>query len=148
MLNKIFPKTADNNYSGSKIALYVFILLSFVSMIRSCIHLLAPDGGAGSIAGIDLANSGAKSIIFAFGLWGLSQVIYAFIQLLVAFRYRTLIPLFYIILIFETVGRMVVGVAKHPIILHTPPGGTANYIILPLAIVMLVLSLWRKNQPR
>jgi hypothetical protein len=82
MLNKIFPKTADNNYSGSKIALYMFILLLFVSIIRSCIHLLAPDGGAGSIEGIDLANGGAKSIIFAFGLLGLSQVIYAFIQFL------------------------------------------------------------------
>lgn len=140
MLNKIFPKTADNNYTGSKIALYMFMLLSFISMGRSLVHFLAPDGGAGSIAGIDLSQ-GAENVIFAFGLWGLSQVLYAFIQILVAFRYRNLIPLFYIILLIETIGRMVVGAMKSPILLNgAPPGGIANYILLPLCIIMIFLS--------
>jgi len=140
-LSMLFPKIADNNYKGSKIALSVFMLLAVVSTVRSLIHFLAPDGGAGSIAGLDLSK-GAENIIFSFGLWGLSQLIYAFIQLLVAFRYRTLIPLFYLLLFFETIGRMTVGRMKHPILLHgTPPGGIANYIILPLAIIMFILSL-------
>lgn len=147
MLIKIFPKTADNSYQGSKIAIYVFMLISFISLGRSVIHLLAPDGGAGSIAGIDL-SAGGESIIFAFALWGLSQVIYAFIQLLVAFRYRTLIPLFYLILIFETLGRMFIGQIKPAVFLNgTPPGGIGNYIILPLAVVMLILSLYSSKKP-
>jgi hypothetical protein len=29
---------------------------------------------------------------------------------------------------------------------HTPPGAFANYVILPLALLMLVLSLW--DSPR
>lgn len=144
-LSRLFPKIADNNYKGSKIAWWVFMLLAVVSTGRSLIHFLAPDGGAGSIAGLDLSK-GAENIIFSFGLWGLSQLIYAFIQLLVAFRYRTLIPLFYLILCFETVGRMIVGRMKPPILLlGTPPGGIANYIILPLAIIMFVLSLKLKK---
>lgn len=141
IFSRILPKEANGSYTGSRIAYWVFALISVVSLGRSCIHLFAPDGGAGSIAGIDLSLGGAASIIFAFGLWGLSQVIYAFIQLLVAFRYKTLIPLMYLVLIFETLGRMFVGRTKPPILLHTPPGGFANYIVLPLAIVMLVLSL-------
>ncbi len=141
IINIVFPNTADNNYSGSKIALWMFTILSVISTVRSLIHFLAPDSGAGSIAGLDLSK-GAENIIFTFGLWGLSQLIYAFIQLLVAFRYRTLIPLFYLILIFETIGRMTVGRMKPPILLHgTPPGGIANYIILPLTIIMFTLSL-------
>lgn len=139
--NKIFPKTIDNNYKGSKISLWIFILLGIISTVRSIIHFLAPDGGAGSIAGLDLSK-GSENIIFAFALWGLSQLIYAFIQLLVAFKYRTLIPLFYIILFFETIGRMLIGMLKHPILLNgTPPGGVANYILLPLSIIMFILSI-------
>lgn len=144
---KIFPKTANNEYSGSKIAYWVFALLSFLSMGRSLVHFLAPDGGAGTIAGLDL-SVGMENIVFAFGLWGLSQMIYAFIQLLVAFRYKTLIPLMYCILILETLGRMFVGKIKPPILFHIPPGGAANTIILPLAVVMLILVLLpqRKRQ--
>ncbi len=141
MMDKIFPKTADNNYPGSKIALWVFTLLALFSTGRSLVHYFAPDGGAGSIAGLDLSK-GAENIVFSFGLWGLSQLIYAFIQLLVAFRYRTLIPLFYIILFIETIGRMAVGRMKPPVLLHgTPPGGIANYILLVLTIIMFILSL-------
>lgn len=141
IFNRILPKDANSSYTGSKIACWAFVLISIVSLVRSCIHILSPDGGAGSIAGIDLSLGGAESIIFAFALWGLSQFIYALIQLLVAFRYKTLIPLMYIILIIETLGRIIVGMAKPPILLHTPPGGLANYIMLPLAVLMLVLSL-------
>ena len=146
IINIVFPKTADNNYRGNKIALWVFTILAVISTVRSLIHFFASDGGAGSIAGLDLSR-GAENIIFAFGLWGLSQLIYAFLQLLVALRYRTFIPLFYLILFFETIGRMTVGRMKAPILLNgTPPGGIANYIILPLTIIMFILSLNIKKE--
>ncbi|KAB3529329.1 hypothetical protein [Alkaliphilus serpentinus] len=140
ILGKIFPKAASNDYKGMKIPCWIFVLLSLISFIRSCIHLFASDGGAGSIASLDL-SSGMENIIFAFGLWGLSQVLYAIIQLLVAFRYKNLIPLMYILLLLETLGRMYIGSVKTPIYSHTPPGAIANYVILPLAIVMLIMSL-------
>lgn len=146
MLDLLLPKTVTNNYRGRKIALWIFTILAIVSTGRSFIHFLAPDGGAGSIAGLDLSK-GAENIIFSFGLWGLSQLLYASIQLLVAFRYKTLIPLFYLILFIETIGRMVVGAMKPPILLHgMPPGGIANYILLPLVIVMFILSLKTKGE--
>lgn len=147
-LERILPRTVDNRFEGSAISRWAFSLLAVVSVVRSCIHLAAPDGGAGSIAGLDLALGGAANVIFSFGLWGLSQLIYGLIQLLVATRYRTLIPLMYVFLIFETVGRMAVGWTKPPVLLHTPPGGTANWILLPLAIVLLVLSLRKPKKQR
>jgi hypothetical protein len=145
MLNKIFPKSADNNYTGSKIALYVFLLIALVGAVRSCIHFLAPDGGAGSIAGMDLSVAGADGIIFAFSLWGSAQLLYAIIQLVVFFRYKTLIPFMYILMAFETIMRMVIGYMKPAHFAHTPPGAIANYIILPLAIVMFFMALPRKG---
>ena len=130
-----------------KLPLYVFTLIALVSLVRSCIHLLAPDGGAGSIAGMDLSVAGADGIIFGFALWGSSQLIYALIQLTVAFRYRSLVPAMYLLLILEALLRMLVGRMKPVHFAHTPPGAYGNYVILPLAILMLVLSVWRAQKP-
>jgi hypothetical protein len=141
ILQKLFPAEVNSNARGHKLPLVVFSLIAVVSTIRSCIHLFAPDGGAGSIAGMDLSVSGADGIIFAFALWGSSQLIYALIQLLVAFRYRSLVPFMYLLLILETLLRMLVGSMKPVAFSHTPPGALGNYIILPLALIMLVLSL-------
>lgn len=141
ILNQILPNVVDHQFKGYKIALITFKVLSIISFGRSLIHTFAADGGAYTIAGLDLSK-GAENIIFAFGLWGISQLIYALIQLLVAFKYRSLIPLFYIISLLETLGRMLVGQIKEPILLHgTPPGGIANYIMIPLVLTMLILSI-------
>ena len=139
----LLPATADNTVRGMKLPVYVFMLISIVSTVRSLIHLLAPDGGAGSIAGMDLSVAGANGIIFAFALWGSSQLIYALIQLAVAFRYRSLIPFMYVLLILETLLRMLVGRMRPVTFAHTPPGAIGNWVILPLAALMLALSLRR-----
>ena len=143
ILQRLLPKSADATYSGSRTAYIFFVIIALISFARSLIHIFLSDGGANIIAGLDL-SLGSENIIFAFGLWGVSQLVYALIQLLVAFRYKSLIPLMYIILIIETLGRMMVGNMKPPILFHTPPGGYANWIILPLSIVMLIYSLKQK----
>lgn len=143
IVNIIFPKSADNNYKGSRLAAFVFLFISTVGIVRSFIHFLAPDGGAGSIAGMDLSVQGAEGIIFAFSLWGSAQLLYALIQLVVYFRYKTLIPFMYILIILETLMRMLIGKIKPVQFAHTPPGGLANYIILPVAVVMLYLAIRR-----
>lgn len=132
---------------GSPWPARVLAVIAILSTARSCIHLLAPDGGAGSIAGMDLAVAGADGIIFAFALWGSSQLIYALIQLLAAFRYRSLIPFMYLLLAFETALRMGVGRMRPVTFAHTPPGAIGNYVILPLALVMLIWSLWSAKKP-
>ena len=142
LLEILLPAEVDNNLRGSKLPLYIFTLYAVLSTVRSCIHLFAPDGGAGSIAGMDLSVQGAEEIIFAFALWGSSQLLLALIQLLVVFRYRSLVPLMYLMLILEILLRELVGVMRPVTFAHTPPGAIGNQIILPLAVVMLALSLW------
>jgi hypothetical protein len=140
MIERIFPKQANQSYLGHKAAEYTFALIAMISLIRSLIHVFLPDGGAGVIAGLNLSQA-SENIVFAFGLWGVSQTILALIQLLVAFRYKSLIPLMYILLILEMLGRMLIGTIKPPVVLAIPPGGLANWILLPLAILMLYLSV-------
>ncbi|MBI4926734.1 MAG: hypothetical protein HY835_03135 [Anaerolineae bacterium] len=142
LYKKLFPERLNQYPGRSRLPVTVFVLIALVSTLRSCIHLFAPDGGAGSIAGLDLTVPGAEGIVFAFGLWGSSQLIAALIQLLAAFRYRGLIPLMYLLLIVEVLLRELVGAMKPVSFAHTPPGAVGNWVILPLAVVMLVLSLW------
>jgi hypothetical protein len=138
----LLPEKADNTFSGRKLPILLFAIITLFSLVRSLIHLLSPDGGAGSIAGMDLSLAGADGIIFAFALWGSAQLIYALIQLLVLLRYRALIPLMYLLLIVETLLRILVGSMKPVGFAHTPPGALGNQILLPLALGMLVLSFW------
>jgi hypothetical protein len=142
----LLPPRADNTIRGIRLPVYLFMLTAIVSAARSCIHLLAPDGGAGSIAGMDLSVAGADGIVFAFALWGSAQLVYAVIQLLVAFRYRPLVPFMWLLLILETLLRILVGRMKPVTFRHTPPGAIANHIYLPLAVLMLALSLWTSRR--
>jgi hypothetical protein len=146
ILDLLLPPRADNHVRGRKLPVYVFTAIAVISTVRSLIHVFAPDGGAGSIAGMDL-SAGAPGIIFSFGLWGSSQLIYALIQLVVAFRYQSLVPFMYVLLIIETLLRELVGRIKPVTFAHKPPGAYGDYVMLPLAALMLVLSLWKRPQP-
>ena len=141
ILEIILPQKIDNSLKGSKLPFFVFAIYAVISTGRSLIHLLATDGGAGSIAGMDLSVTGAKGIIFAFALWGSSQLILAMVQIIVVLRYRALVPLMYCLLIIEILLRQLVGYLKPVSFAHTPPGAIANQIILPLALLMLVMSV-------
>ena len=147
-LEILLPPVADGRLRGTKLPLYLLMATAAIGAVRSCIHLLAPDGGAGSIAGMDLSAPGSNGIVFAFALWGSAQLIYALIQLLVAFRYRSLAPLMWLLVILETLLRQLVGHLKPVHFAHTPPGAIGNYVYLPLATLMLALCWWTGRRDR
>ena len=146
ILETILPAKIDNVIRGTKIPFYIFAVYALVSAARSCIHLLSADGGAGTIAGMDLSVAGAEGIIFAFALWGSSQLLFAILQLLVVIRYRALIPFMWLMLMLEVLLRELVGKMRPVTFAHTPPGAIGNQIILPLAALMLVWSLWSSTR--
>jgi hypothetical protein len=144
MLDRIFPKQLSNDYQGKPIAKWVFLIITIVTIVRSLIHMFAPDGGAHSIATIPLDSyreAGAATVISIFSLWGLSQLLMGFVYLVVIWRYQTWIPFMYLLLIVEYAMRLVVGGMKPIETTGTAPGGVANYIIVPLVIIMFVVSL-------
>jgi hypothetical protein len=133
----LLSSKADNTVRGWKLPFYPFVLTAIVGTFRSFIHLLAPDGGAGSIPGRDPSVTAARSILFAFALWGSAQLIYALIQWLAIFRCKSLVPLMWAVQILETLLRILVGHLKPDTFAHTPHGAIGNYIHLPLAVLML-----------
>ena len=52
--------------------------------------LFAPDGGANSIAGIEIAGDAGDNLVHLFAQWGLEQLILAIIAWIVMARYRFL----------------------------------------------------------
>lgn len=108
----LLPKRIDIEFKGHRLALWFFYLITAITLWRSQHHMLAPDGGAQSIATIplDTYSQGASStIVGIFALWGLSQLILGLIYLAATVRYRSLIPILNLLGIVEYLGRAYIG---------------------------------------
>ena len=146
--SQILPDVIDNHYRGLKISQYAFFVIMAVTLVRSLIHVFAPDGGAQSIATIPLDTytaEAASAVILMFSLWGLSQLLMGIVYLVVSLKYRSLIPAMYVLVIFEYAMRIVIGQMKPIITAGTAPGSIGSWIMVPVCIVLLALSLMPKR---
>ena len=87
---RLLPAVVDNQFRGNKLSQYAFLLITVVTIVRSLIHVFAPDGGAQSIATIPLESYSAQAaatVILMFSLWGLSQLLMGFVYLGVYLKY-------------------------------------------------------------
>jgi hypothetical protein len=148
MSNRVFtrllPAQFDNVFPGQKIALWAFYLITAVTLWRSQHHMLAPDGGAQSIATIPLdsySDGAAATVVAIFAQWGLIQLLLGMLMLLAAFRYKSMVPLLWLILLMEWVGRGLIGQFKPIETLANAPGQIGNLVIPIVALIMLILSL-------
>jgi hypothetical protein len=149
MLEKLFPKTIDNYYRGMSIAKWFFVAMTVLTISRSLAHIFLPDGGAHSIATIPLdafTSEAAVVIIGMFAQWGLTQLMFGLIYVLVLWRYQSLIPLMWIFIFFEWMGRLLTGLFKPFETVGQVPGGIGNRIFPVLAVIMLWLSLHENHR--
>lgn len=145
MLQKILPTVADNTYRGHAIAKWLLILYVAKSFLAGSVHMFAADGGAQSIASITLdqfTQGGANSVITMFAMWGMEQVVIGLIGVVILLRYQSLIPMMTLVYVIEYLGRFAIPFITPGVVsAHTPPGAVADYVLVPLAIVMFLLSL-------
>ena len=130
-----------NNKKWIKI---IFLIISIFTIIRSLVHIISPDGGASSIAGIPLSTfslGASQTIIFMFALWGISQLIIGLLYVYVLVIKPKLIPLMLLSLTLEYSLRLIIGQFKPILTTHTAPGAYGNYIMIPLSIVLFLLSI-------
>jgi hypothetical protein len=110
--------------------------------------MFAPDGGAQKASRRTrwdgFTPNGANTVILMFALWGLSQLLIGIIYVAVLWRYNALIPFMYLLMILEYGLRIVLGTLKPIETTSTAPGAIGDYVMVPLAIIMLILSL-REN---
>lgn len=151
MLENLLPQPITNEYRGMPIAKWLFIAMTLLTLGRSLAHIFLPDGGAQSIATIPLAAFSAEAsavIIGMFAQWGLTQLMFGLLYVLVLWRYQSLIPLMWLFLLFEWGGRLILSSAKPFETVGQAPGGVGNYIFTPLALLMLVLALRQRQNHR
>ncbi|MBI1814041.1 MAG: hypothetical protein HYR72_03605 [Deltaproteobacteria bacterium] len=137
---RVLPPSTNAAYSGSMVSAYFLTLFSVLTIVPGCIHTFAPDGGAGTIAGLDLSQNG-RVIIAVFAWAGATQIAFGLATLIVSLRYRDLVPLMLGLAIVErTLHALNAWVIKGAGG-HHPPEHYAVLVGLPLLFGAFVLSL-------
>ena len=138
---RILAPSTNGAYSGSMLSAYFLTLFSVLTIVPGCIHTFAPDGGAGTIAGLDLSHNG-RVVIAVFAWAGATQIAFGMATLAVSLRYRSLVPLMLGLVIIErTLHALNAWLMKGAGAGHHPPEHYAVLVGLPLLFGAFVLSL-------
>ena len=143
-LKKVLPRdpSSFNGYRAIRIASGLFLLLTIV---RSCIHLFSSDGGANSIAGIDLSVEGGDNIVAIFHQWGAIQLILAVLLSVLFVRYPGFLPLILLTLAMDPIMRFISGQIKPLTTDGPPPGESLNWPAFLLVFLLFIGSLMEKK---
>lgn len=148
MWEVLFPRVADNHYRGRRLGLWLFVLMLLKIPMGLNVMINAPEV-ARSADGVPLDTFGASAAAafsFVFAAWGLSQLVLGLANLVVLLRYRSLVPLAFLALLLEQVGRMLLRV-QWPIERIAAPGNAINIGLLAIMVLGLLLSLWQPKRP-
>lgn len=137
---KILPKD-PKTYIGHRFIRVFTAIFLLVALVRSCIHLFASDGGANSIAGINISVEGGNNIIAIFHQWGAIQLILALLLLILFFRYPGLTPLIVLTLAIDPIMRSISGQIAPLTAEGTPPGEALNWPVFVLLAALFIASL-------
>ena len=127
--------------SGPALAWWITLLYLCASTVRSFIHMLAPDGGAHSIATMDVSGTGGANLIAIFGQWGASQLLLALLSWVLLFHYRGLVPLMLLVFMLEPALRAFEGYLKPVITEGVALGVAVNWIVVPILAAAFFLSM-------
>ena len=144
MLKRIFPERIDNNYRGYKLAIWIFILIAFMKVALSLAHIFVADGGAQSVSTIPLdtySASAAQNIIAIMARLGLEQLLPAVIFVVVLIRYRSMIPLMYVLIVLQYIAQEGIVYMKPLALAGTSGASTPALVFTALSVLGLVLSL-------
>ncbi|MCF8472314.1 MAG: hypothetical protein K9G27_05930 [Sphingomonadaceae bacterium] len=144
-MNGFLPPSTNINYSGSRYSAWFLALYGIGWIVPGIIHSFLPDGGAGTIAGLDLSHN--PTLIFGMFAWaGATQIAHGIVTLVVALRYRALVPLFLFVSFIERLLLSWSGWIKHvPVSGHHPPEHYASLVLLPVILLFLSLSIRRSR---
>jgi hypothetical protein len=135
----LLPRTLDR-YTGPPIAFWLLAAYNVPATVRSLIHILAPDSGASSIAGMDTTVAGGANAIALLAQWGGAQLLMALMIWIVLWRYPGFVPLMVLGSLADNVLRVGIGQFKPLVTEHTPPGA-ASWLLIPLLAILLAMSL-------
>jgi hypothetical protein len=149
MLDTLLPRTIDNSYSGRKLALW---LLAFILLVKGAMGLNSIFNGqvvATHADGIPLDTftpAGASAVVSLLALWGWSLLLFSLLGVLALVRYRAMVPLVFLLLLLEQLGRKWILFAQPIAKVGAPPAFSINAALIAVMLIGLALSLWAKNK--
>ena len=148
LLDRILPQQFDNNYRGHKLALWLFGLLLLIKLGISLSSIFDTYDTVQSADGIPLSTftaGGAEAVVSVTTLLGLSHLLLALLCVMALVRYRSMIPLMYVVLLMEFLAKKWILLAKPIVRTGTSPATYVNLVLISLLLAGLVLSLWRRT---
>ena len=148
MSNRLVPRQADNSFQGRKPALWIFALLLLLLAAMSVNSIFNGRFVAKDIDGLPLdiyTPAGAQAVVSLFAIWGGTQLIIVMLGIIVLLRYRALVPLMFLVLLFQ---RLLLQVIHHYLPNAKSEGVSISwFVILLISLTALgfILSLWRRR---
>ena len=133
-------------FSGLRLVRVITAIYMVVIVMRSCVHLFTPDGGAQSIAGIDTSVAGGDNIIALMHEWGATQLLLIALLIVLFFRYPGLTPLIVLTLATEGIMRMIASHILPVTTEGTPPGVALNWPVFGFMVLLFLLSLLERRR--
>lgn len=135
----LLPPSTNASYAGAPWAAHLLAVLGVLTIVPGMIHEFLPDGGAGSIAGMDLGACG-DTVAALFAWAGATQIVFGAVMLAVGLRFRTFVPaVFVLVLVERTLHALNAWVLK-PGSGHHPPEHYAVLVMVPLLLAGLVAA--------
>jgi hypothetical protein len=151
MLNRLFPKQFDNTYRGHWLAIWLFLPVAVAELAMGTNSIINTRLVAMSADGLPLDRYGAggtDAVIALFAIAGLFRVLLALLSVAALIRYRTMIPLLYLLWLILQLGSKAL-LLLHPVAksgVATAQLGSAFILaIMAMLAIGFVLSLWNRS---
>ena len=156
MFTRLFPKQLDNDYRGHVLAIWLLVPLALSKLLQGAnvAGLLGTDKSRQVLEGVDnvpvstFPAEAAAQLVFLFAAWGLGIFVLGLLALVVLLRYRAMIPLMYLLLLIEQVGRKALSTVHldRPFVsLSTSAANLINWGFLVVLAIGLLCSLYGRR---
>ncbi len=151
MLGLLFPRVIDNRFRGQWLGYWLMVPVLVLKFAIAVGSILTPRQ-ANRADAIDLSTYSEPALRDAMAstaLLGLLHLCIGLVCLLAMIRYRALVPLVWLWLLIELLGRQVIF-ELYPIgLVHGPSGGSIiNLALFAMLALGLTLSVWpRRDAP-
>lgn len=160
MLSRIFPEQFDNTYRGCWLAIWLFVPIVLVKAVMGVnvagLNPLISNREVLTTADripLDTFSAEAASlVVFLFASWALGLLLLSLLGIVVLLRYRAMIPLMFLLLSIEQIGRRIL-LLVNPIVWTVETEGISagaliNWALTAALVIGFALSLSTPQRQR
>jgi len=149
---RLFPKQVDDRFRGHVLAIWLLVPLVLSKLFQGA-NVAGLFGAGNSRRILEVVDKvpvsgfpaeAASHLVFLFAAWGLGILVLGLIGTVALLRYRAAIPMIYVLLLIEQVGRQAMATIHldRPLVLLTAsPANLVNWGFLLVIVIGLPLSL-------